>query len=124
MKNLIKKILKESTEGSDITIAGVNFNIGGYISPQPNGKSDIFLKVKPEGKVPRGHRGAIDYEKFLEIQSMFKNVGITSSPQSYNSEGNEVTRVYEIRVKDLDLSSVLKIYLDTILGTNTDTFFE
>lgn len=42
MKNLIKKILKESTESNYITIAGVNLSISGYISPQPKGRSDVF----------------------------------------------------------------------------------
>ena len=124
MKNLIKKILKESTSNNSIIIAGVDFTISEYISPQSSGKNDIFLKVKPEGKVPAGHRGGITPEKFIEINSIFKNVGLSCTPQSYNSDGNRLTRVYEIRIEEVELSHILKIYLETLLNNNTDTFFE
>jgi len=128
MKNLIKKILKESTESNYITIAGVNLSISGYISPQPKGRSDVFLIVENKEK-------GIDYGKYLEIQTIFKNVGIKSSPSKsiefprkvispVMADGNVVTRVHEIRLSNLELSNILKIYLETVLNTNTDSFFE
>ena len=118
MRNLIKKILRESIESDDITIAGVTFTIDDFISKGYDNKNDIFLKVKP---TPNGR---IDYEKFLEIQSILKNAGIDSEPQTYNSDGNVITNVYGIRIRSLNLKGVLKIYLETMLNTNSDTFFE
>ena len=104
MRHIIKKILKESKSESNLTIAGVNFSINDYVSTHSSGKSDIFLIVAPKGN-------GINPEKFLEIKSIFENVGIEATPQAYNSDGNTLKKVYEIRLNDIDLTNVLKIYL-------------
>lgn len=119
MKNLIKKILKESNgDGDEITIAGVTFTIDDYISKDYNNKNSIFLNLSYEER--------ISYEKFLEIQSILKNVGIESEPSTYHTRGSEreITYVRVIRIISLDLKPILKMYLETKLNTNSGTFFE
>lgn len=124
MKSLIRKILNEAVKKDDIvTINGIEFVVSDYVSSHSD-KSDIFLILASNtGKRPDRQKERIDYNTFLGIKNTLTNAGLKSSPQAYNTDGDKVTHVYEIRVT-VDVPKIVKTYLDVVINTNTDSLFE